>query len=72
MPKNELESRQMSKDEAMAVIESVIDACSRMGANDFEIPTLKQLEELVRDGKIDPVEAVRQAESILAVKQNYH
>ena len=62
----------VNENEAIAAIEMVIDTCSRMGANDVEIPALRQLEQAVRDGKIDPAEAVRQAESIQAAKQDYH
>ena len=72
MPESEVAFRQTSKDEAMAAIEIIIGECSQMGANDFEIPALRGLEDQVRDGTIEPEEAVRQAESIRAAKQDYH
>lgn len=72
MLENELERKPTDIYEAILRIEAVIGECSQMGANDSEIPELRDLVEQVRDRRIEPDKAIRKAESILASKQDYH
>lgn len=74
MPENipNLDTTPLEIKNAIAEIESIIGSCGVMGANDYEIPTLKKLQEDLRQGNINPEEATQQAHQILESKQGYH
>ena len=60
------------KDAVVAKIGTILTEVSVMGFNDHEIPTLMRLMEDVKNGKIDPQEALSQARVIIGSKQDYH
>ena len=62
----------MSGEEAAAAIGLIIQECSVMGANDYELPELMRLQAAVKNQEIDPAEAISRAEAIKASKQDYH
>jgi len=62
----------ISRDEAMAEINFIMQECSVMGANDSEIPTLNRLIKEIEAEEIEPAEALRQAYEIRNSKQDYH
>lgn len=72
MPENGLEQNPEGINKALEQIAVISQKCSQMGGNDFEVSTLKNLEESVRNRMVDPAEAVRQAQAIIDSKQAYH
>ena len=62
----------MSVEEAVASIGLIIQECSVMGANDYELPELMRLQAAVKNQEIDPDQAISRAEAIRAAKQDYH
>jgi len=71
-PDQSTSKEQDPKEQAASEIRMIMQECYMMGANDYEIPTLKQLEEDVREGEIDPEEGIKRAREILGSKQDYH
>ena len=58
--------------EAIDYIGSVIQNCYMLGANDFELPTLRGLQDKVRTKEISPEEARKLASEIEDRKQSDH
>lgn len=59
------------KQEALDHINLMMQECSIMGANDYEIPALQKLVEQLKSDKITPEEAAVQATKIRYSKQEY-
>lgn len=60
-----------TKENAVLEIGVLRSECAVMGANDSEIIELNQLMSDVKEGKIDPTEAVKTARSIRHGKMEY-
>mgnify|MGYP000895589733 CR=1 FL=1 len=73
MPFSESHSSQnISLAEAAHRVLAAEQAAMGMGANDYEYGAFAAIKQGLFDGKISPEEAVRQAESIVNSKQDYH
>jgi len=72
MKETKPENQPMSVEEAVASIGLIIQECSVMGANDYELPELMRLQAAVKNQEIDPDQAISRAEAIRAAKQDYH
>lgn len=66
------ENKSRSIDDAIAEIRAVEQMIRASGAVDTEPEDLKRLMTDVQSGKLDPSEAVRQAQAINDGRQNYH
>ncbi len=64
--------KKMTINESVSIIDQMFYECGVMGANDYELPTLMDLKEQVKDGRISPEEAAKAAEQIRYSKQDYH
>lgn len=53
-------------------IGSIMQQAALMGANDYEIPALRDLQQSVESGVMSGEVALERAEEILAGKQDYH
>jgi hypothetical protein len=65
-------SHEVDSNEAMMVIQSAIDNCSRTGAVDTERDDLLQLQQALLSGKITPLEVKQRVEAIMNSRQDYH
>lgn len=68
----EMKKQEGGINEAMAYIQMIRAKLSAMGANDYEMDALRQIEEDLKAGKITPQEAKEKAHHILSNKQDYH
>ena len=59
-------------EETKRKILAIRDEIALVGGNDFEIPTLNTLVELLEKGKCSPEHAIKEARNILSSKQDYH
>lgn len=62
----------MMEDETIGKILGIRDEISSMGGNDYEMPALEDILERLRDKKLKPEEALKEAMEIRARKVDYH
>lgn len=62
----------LTVEQAVMEVNDVMGQVHAMGANDAEIPTLQKILDLLKEGNLEPEEAVARAHEIKEGKQNYH
>jgi len=66
------EEKEFSIKEAIEIVGEILTEVSMMGANDSEIPELKNIIKELEEGKCNPKNAVRRAHEIKSSKMDYH
>lgn len=63
---------QLSLNDAFIQIEAIRSQINAMGANDSEFESLNVIKRKLEDRELSPVEAIKQAQSVMDSKQTYH